>query len=132
MFNTLRKFFEFKGVRFLLVGGSAAATEYISFICIAYLLGITVLVANVVSFLIGFIVSFTLNRSWVFKSDGDRQKQILSYAALAMVNLVASTAIVSVLAHMMPAFIVKVFAMGCIAIWNYFIFSKYIFVQAKK
>lgn len=117
-----------KVIRFLISGGSAAAAEYGIFITSVALLSMTVLVANTMSFLCGFVVSFLLNKNWVFKSNGAVSKQLLLYAVLAAVNLLLSNIAIWLLIQMgLIDMVAKIITMVAIATWNYIFFSKYIF-----
>lgn len=117
--------------KFLISGGSAALVEYIVFIILSLQFGMVLWVANVLSFIAGLITSFLLNRNWVFKSRGDTKKKFLKYLMLAFINLCLSTLLLSLLVQMLhaPSLFAKVFVMGVIATWNFFIFSKLIFTE---
>lgn len=117
-------------LRFLISGGSAAAIEYAVFIALQLALGQKWLFANQsLSFICGFVVSFLLNRHWVFQSDGDAREELLKYGVVAAINLTASNGIIFLLtvpASMHPL-IAKLLIMGMVAAWNYLIFSKLVF-----
>ncbi|HEL2966977.1 MULTISPECIES: GtrA family protein [Stenotrophomonas maltophilia group] len=118
--------------RFLISGGTAAAVEYLVFLLIQLSLGERWLVlSQTLSFGCGFVASFLLNRSWVFRSSGAMKAELLKYGAIAAFNLVAGNAAMLLLTG--PAdldqYISKLLVMGCIAGWNYLIFSKLIFKQ---
>lgn len=116
-------------LKFLISGGSAALIEYIVFLILNSLLRVDVIVANTVSFSCGLVVSYMLNRVWVFKSAADHKKQFASYLLLAVINLVLSNILVWLLVHVVviAPFIAKFLTMGAVASWNYLIFSKIIF-----
>ncbi len=119
-------------IRFLISGGSAAAAEYLAFILLQMTLGESWLVlSQTASFACGFIVSFLLNRSWVFRSSGAVKSELLKYIAVAGINLFAGN--VAILLLTGPAelnqYISKLLVMMSIAGWNYLIFSKLVFKQ---
>lgn len=119
-------------LRFLISGGSAATVEYVSFILLSFILMSPVVLANSVSFFCGFIVSFTLNKYWVFKNNDKLKGQLTAYLILAIVNLCISNLVIIGLIHIgVIELIAKVFAMVAIASWNYLFFSKYIFKEVK-
>lgn len=111
--------------RFLVSGVSAAASEYLTFNLLLTFMGVAI--SNVISFSIGMIISFSLNKTWVFKSSGAVKKEITHYIMLALFNLMIGTAIVYALAFIIPAFVAKVVVMATIASWNYLFFMKRIF-----
>lgn len=123
-----------KFAKFLLVGGLAAITEYGSFLFFIGPLRLQVIIANVVSFCLGLLVSFSLNRSWVFIVMEEAKKQFVRYLVLALINLCISTFSIWVLTEEvgMPAAYGKVVMMVVIAVWNFVIFSKFIFKIKKE
>ncbi|MCU1004896.1 MULTISPECIES: GtrA family protein [Stenotrophomonas] len=117
-------------IRFLLSGGSAAATEYFAFALLySSLVPGHLVLSQTVSFLAGFVVSFGLNRIWVFNSKGRWWHDLLKYSVLAAVNLVLGNAMIWVLAGpaSLPPLLAKLLVMCMIAIWNYVIFSRIVF-----
>ena len=115
-------------LRFLASGGSAAAVEFFVFMLLLGWVDNT-LVGNSISFLCGLMVSFTLNRKWVFGSQAGVKKQFIEYFILAIINLTLSNLAVYLLVDELSvaAWIGKIIVMGAIAFNNYFIFSKFIF-----
>jgi putative flippase GtrA len=120
-------------VRYLLAGGSAFALEYASFFAMYSIAGWKLLVANSISFGIGLLTSFTINRLWTFKSDTHRstaKRQLIMYGTLALINLVLLNVAVELLhrAGIDPR-IGKLVVMCAIPVWNYIIFKRYIFAS---
>lgn len=118
--------------RFLLSGGSAAAVEYAIFLLLQTQLGADWLLLNQsVSFTGGFIVSFMLNRHWVFRSEGAWGGELARYGLLAAVNLVLGNVAISLLAGPLgvPPLLAKLIVMVMVASWNYVIFSRLVFRQ---
>ena len=115
-------------VRFLVSGGSAAAVEFFVFMLLLGWIDST-LVANSISFLCGLMVSFTLNRKWVFDSQARVQRQFIEYFILAIINMVLSGALVYLLVDIweLAPWAGKVLVMGIIACNNYILFSRFIF-----
>ncbi len=118
----------FRILRFLVSGGLAAIVEGSSFLLLHHL-KLPIILANTVSFLCGLIVSFLMNKLWVFANKGDTSLQLILYFTLAGVNLVLSNLIIWLLVNETPAapLIAKIFTMIVIAAWNYAFFSKLIF-----
>lgn len=115
-----------KVFKFLISGGLAAATEYGSFLI--FILALPVVPANALSFMLGLVVSFSLNRSWVFVSKGNTKKKFAQYFLLALINLTLGSLLIFTLTTMGTfALIAKIIVMLLIASWNYLIFSKLIF-----
>lgn len=117
-------------IRFLLSGGSAAAAEYVVFIALQGALGFAWLVlSQSTSFACGFVVSFLMNRHWVFRSQGNWRGELARYGALAAINLVLGNLTMLLLVdHLrMHVLLAKLVVMGMIAAWNYLIFSRLVF-----
>jgi len=96
-----------------------------------HLLGMHILLANSLSFSCGLVISFTLNKLWVFKAEGNGKGQFGMYLLLALVNLCISNAILWLTVKQLgvPALIAKIGTMLVIAGWNYLIFSRLIFAR---
>jgi putative flippase GtrA len=113
--------------KFLTSGGVAAFSEYAAFGLLT-LLAVPLVAANSFSFMAGLVVSYNLNRRWVFASEGGR-KRFGMYFALAGVNLLLSNVIVFTVHEGVgvSGFIAKLAAMAFIATNNYFIYARFIF-----
>ncbi|TAH36654.1 GtrA family protein [Candidatus Saccharibacteria bacterium] len=123
---------EIRPLRFLIAGGLAACTEYGVFLLL-HGLGLHLLVANSVSFCTGLLVSFTLNKKWVFSSGGKTHLEFIAYAGLAIVNLVLSNILIYIVVNRFGwlPWVAKILTMALIACWNYVIFSRVIFRTKK-
>ena len=121
----------YRPIKFILTGGSAAFLEYASFVMIREMTHWSVAVAQIISFIIGFVVSFLLNRQWVFSDSAKKhwQEQILAYSLLAIVNIgLTATLMVFVVDNLgISQWFAKFVMMAMVAVWNYFIFKKVIF-----
>jgi putative flippase GtrA len=117
-------------IRFLASGGSAAVIEYSTFTFLQMCGGRDwLLLSQPLSFAAGFVVSFLLNRSWVFRSSGVIHTELLKYGLIAMVNLAAGEVMIVLLAgpFRLNPFLSKFLVMALIAGWNYLLFSKLVF-----
>ncbi len=115
--------------KFLVSGGTAAVVEYSVFLLLLDVLHVHILAANLISFFCGLVTSFVLNRKWVFKSDNSIRSDFLRYFILAVINSSLSSLIIAFLVSgigIIP-YVAKLIVMITIAIWNYVIFSKFIF-----
>jgi putative flippase GtrA len=120
-------------VKFGISGLMAAGAEYGLFALLLHS-NMRLLIANVLSFAAGVIVSFTLNRNWSFKSGDPYAKkmnrQFMFYLVLALVNVIISSLIVEglVTTGVLPL-IAKIFSMAVIASYDFVIFKFRIFNQ---
>lgn len=122
----------YKPIKFILTGGVAFGVEYASFIFLVYLVDSNLVVSNIVSFSLGLVTSFLLNKNWVFNNKEKSKRQPILYLALALFNLAISTLIIGTVGKIIEPAIIKIIMVIIIAIWNYFIFSKFIFNKSVK
>jgi putative flippase GtrA len=116
-------------VRFLLVGGGAAALELATFQLLV-VLGIPPVGANVLSFLVGMTSSFLGYRLWTFSGNHRLPlgAQFGAYAVLAAVNVVLSSLVIQGLISVgLPPWGAKVTTMACVALWNFALLNRLIF-----
>lgn len=121
-------------IKFIITGVSAASVEYIIFVGLQVLTGERYLIiCQSVSFMCGFVVSFLLNKRWVFRSSGRPKEEIVRYSILALINLFISNIVLW--AFVMEIHIVfwlaKFLVMATIATWNYFIYKRIVFSNKK-
>jgi putative flippase GtrA len=116
---------------YLLSGCVAFAVEYTSFLFFYYLLNFHLLVANSTSFLAGLIVSFSLNRLWVFNEQEHAHKshkQLILYFSLALTNLIIINFLISWFKSLgLNIALAKLSVMLIIVSWNFIIFRKLVF-----
>ncbi len=115
-------------IKFIISGGTAAVVEYGLF-ALFNALGVPLVIANTLSFIGGLLVSFSLNRTWVFLSKERARRQFGLYVLLALINLVIGNTIIFLLhdGFGVYALVAKLIVMVLIASWNYLIFSRFIF-----
>jgi len=118
-------------LKFLISGTTAAIVEYLTFLLLFNVCNLYIIEANLISFVFGLITSFILNRRWVFRSDNSIHSDFSRYLTLAIVNSILGSLLLSLLVGGLSVapYIAKLIVMITIAIWNYIIFSKFIFKQ---
>lgn len=115
-------------IKFLVTGTTSAIVEYGVFLTLVHI-ELSLLLANSISFSCGLFVSYSLNRVWVFRSNGQKKKEFVKYGFLALINLALSNGLIYVevhFGHVYPA-LAKLVAMIAVAAWNYYIFPRLIF-----
>lgn len=132
----LRRLNKFRGIRYLATGGAAALTEYLSFLLLYYVFDVSVVPANIISFLLSLIAGFTLHKLWVF---GDIEQvrrtrsQAAAYGLIAVINITFSSfAIAFLVQYNAPGFIAKLILISVIAAWNYLLFQRIVFANKKR
>jgi len=120
------------GIKYLLVGGMAFISEYVFFIVLYYIVDLNIVTSNVLSFIIGFIVSFLGNRQWSFSKNIYKYKkytQLVFYSLLAVFNILLSSYLIYILSNYisLPGYVAKFITVIIIVVWNYFIYKNLIF-----
>jgi putative flippase GtrA len=117
--------------KYLIAGGLTVSIEYGSFAALfAFSNGKHVAIANSISYGLGLISSFLLNRFWVFNHGQHKAvgHQAIQYGVLIAVNLALTNGIIFVLDQMgVTPYIGKIVAMGAVVIWNFVLYQKIIF-----
>jgi len=132
-----KTFFHRKVIAYTGVGLCAFLVEYGCFV-ILHRSGSVIIVAQTVSFIAGLLVSFLGNRLVTFNDRKDysfsSSSQLWRYSILAVLNLVLTNWLIHLLvdrASVNP-YVAKVIVMASVVIWNYAIYSKYIFKNDRK
>lgn len=89
----------FHVVRFGMSGAAATATDIGALAVLIYVLHLWYLAAAVIAFLIGFVVSFSLQKFWTFRDHTTERMgaQAAVYLAIVLMNLTINTFFVFVL-----------------------------------
>ena len=122
-----------KSLKFIFAGGLAAAVEFLGYTALLAV-GLSPIIANGLSFTLALILSFSMNYVWVFRSNAQVKYTFVKYFLLAIINLLIGSAIIKVLIYdiHVDEFLAKIIVMGMIALWNYIIYSKFLFIESKK
>jgi putative flippase GtrA len=127
MINYSDKILSNRPIKFILTGGIAFSVEYTSFIFLVYFVDSNLVISNIVSFGLGLVTSFLLNKNWVFGNKEKSKRQPILYLALALFNLAVSTLIIGTVGKIIEPAIIKIVMVIMIAVWNYFIYKYFIF-----
>ena len=127
----LYRTFGAKVVRFLISGGSAAATNLAVFYVCTSIFSVYYIWASVIAYAISFFVSFTLQKFWTFRDSSlfEMNKQLAKYLTITLFNLGVNTAFIYMLveyAQWVPM-VAQIFAITLIAVWSFFVYNFFIF-----
>lgn len=129
--NLLRK----PGYRYLLIGGSVYVFELLV-IVIAQAMGATAVWAVAISFCLGTLVSFFLQKLVTF---GDKRMhhrilipQIIATAILILWNLGFSVLLTKLLQDHLPAVVTRTIALLITTIWNFYLYKTQIFKNSSE
>jgi putative flippase GtrA len=118
------------GVRYVVVGSCTYAFE-LAVIVLAQHAGMTAVWAVALSFWLGLLVSFILQKLITF---GDRRThhrvvlpQIAAFSALVMFNFGFTVLMTKLFQHVMPVLAVRTLALGITTIWNFYLYKTRIF-----
>jgi putative flippase GtrA len=128
--NQIKQMLQRPGYRYLLIGGSVYAFE-LAVIVAAQQLGATPVWAVAISFCLGTLVSFFLQKLVTF---GDRRMhhrilipQMVATALLIVWNLGFSVLLTKALQDHLPAVVTRTLALGVTTIWNFYLYKTRIF-----
>lgn len=117
---------------YILAGGAAFAADYIGLLVLYRIFDISLPVATTVGFIAGLLVSFLLNKYWVFSGSARGGKALAAqgsmYLALVAFNLLATNAIIYGLNTFQigPEFS-KPLTTALITVWNFYLYKTAIF-----
>ena len=119
-----------KFIKYVISGGFAALFEFVTF-SILHWMKSDLLICQCISYIAGLLVSFSLNKIWVFKSKSKALRQLFQYVLLAIINLLLTSIIISILVDNLKinGYIAKIIVMGCVVAWNFILYKLVIFKE---
>ena len=130
MRTRLRAFLQGNGSRYLIVGVSVYALEVL-IIVIAQDFGASGVVAVGLSFWIGLVVSFVLQKVVTFGDKRTKrrvlQPQIIAFSLLVLFNFGFTVLVAKLLGHLLPAVVNRTLALGITTVWNFYLYKTHIF-----
>lgn len=130
MLRSVKVLTRHSAIRYLIIGSTAFAADYIVLLIGYYTLNFPLNMATTLGFFTGFIISFSINKSWVFGGRHRKHvvRQLIEYSLLVAFNYIFTVWFVGYFntLGLAPA-IGKLIAMGLIVCWNYVLFRWVIF-----
>lgn len=118
-------------IRYLFVGGLAYVIEMSSLYVFHEYLNFSAFSAVALSFWVGFLAAFLLQKLVTFKNHDKRTeailKQLVLYSLLVGFNYIFSLFMVAVLAEHISVFIVRTLTIILVTCWNFYIYRTFIF-----
>lgn len=118
-------------LRYLTVGGISFCTEYglFNLLTLAWAEELRPVIANIPAMMAGFLISFTLNRFWSFRSKTGLLRQLGLYSVLFLINLGLSSLLLHLLSEELTLSprLAKLFIMGAVVLWNFILYRKIIY-----
>lgn len=133
MANFLTRIWSAEAVRYLLVGVSSVLLDIGLLWLMNDILHWPTPIAASIAFLIGFVYSFTLQRTFAFGSDLPYGSSLARYIILLTFNTVVTAIIVTVLQPTpMGWFGGKLIATTSTTLWNFFLYKNWVFAHTSK
>jgi putative flippase GtrA len=130
MKNELKRLMKRPLYRYIVIGGSVYILELLT-ILIAQHLGASALLAVGLSFWLGLIVSFILQKLVTFSDKRAHHKvlipQIIAFSLLVLFNFMFTLLVTKLLSPQMPAVITRTIALCITTIWNFYLYKTKIF-----
>ena len=116
--------------RYLVVGISVYIFELIV-IVVALRSGLSSIVAVGLSFWLGLLLSFALQKFITFKDHRTHHKvvlkQFIAVSLLVLFNFGFTLLVTKLLSHAIPAVVCRTLALGITTLWNYYLYKSHIF-----
>ena len=117
-------------VRYILVGGTVYVVE-LAIIFGLQLRGLSAVVAVGISYIVGTMLAFTLQKLFTFRDKRMHRKvvglQLLAMAGLVIFNFLFSIALTALMQHTLPAVVVRTGAILITTLWNFYLYRTAIF-----
>jgi putative flippase GtrA len=116
--------------KYLVIGFSSFALEYIIYLIFTDLVRIWYLYASTIAQAIVFCYNFLMNRYWSFQSRMKLSRQLLRYGVIFLFNVGMSNLLIYLLKDILGLnyYLSKVLVMGAIVSWTFIIYKKFIFL----
>jgi putative flippase GtrA len=117
-------------VRYVFVGGSTFAMDFLLLVFLHGVLHIEVLVSATISYWTSIIYNFLMNRFWTFQATENKQlgRHLLLYGMLLGCNYLFTISFIGVTGHFgLHYTVAKVLAVAIQMTWTYMVYQRYIF-----
>ena len=130
LIDKLRALLKRPGGRYIVIGGSVYVLELIV-IVIAQQMGANAVLSVGLSFWIGLVVSFILQKLVTFGDKRLRRRvllpQIAAFSLLVLFNFGFTLLVTKLLSPALPAVLTRTLALGVTTIWNFYLYKTRIF-----
>lgn len=130
MNQTLLELRRRQGVRYVVVGGTTYVFE-LAVIVVAQRFGAGAVFAVALSFWLGLLLSFTLQKLVTF---GDRRThhrilvaQVLAFSLLVLFNFGFTVGMTKLMEHLLPVVVIRTLVIGITTLWNFYLYKTRIF-----
>jgi len=133
MMDLYKKIAQHSVVRYIFIGGTSYIIEIAVLYILADIVGLGPTLGVALSFWIGLIISFFLQKLFAFRNKSFKKKlllkQAVAYGALIVVNYIFTLAFVIVFEPIIGLIIARTVALIITTVWNFLLYSRVIFKQ---
>ncbi len=119
--------------RYILIGGSVYLFELLV-IYVMQKIGYNSIISIGVSFWVGLLLSFMLQKLVTFNDKRIHRKvlltQTLAFLVLVIFNFGFTILLAKLFAHILPAVLIRTVAIAITTIWNFYLYRTHIFANA--
>jgi len=123
----------FKLTRYIISGGTAASTAIILLFVFTHFFHIWYLLSSIIAYTIAFLVSFTLQKFWTFRSRTleDWHVQMGIYFLIFIINLAVNTGLIYSLVEYMNVhyLLAQIISGALLACMNFFLYKYFVFTD---
>jgi putative flippase GtrA len=122
--NTLIQFF-----RYLFVGGFSTVIDIGSLFIMTSLMHVNYLISAALAFILGIIANYILSTAWIFKSKGNKSKEIFLFLVIGVTGLLWNELIIWSLVAKIGLFYIsaKLVSTVLVLVWNFGMRKKFVF-----
>lgn len=119
-------------IRYVFVGGVAAAVDSGSLYLLHSQLAVHFLVAAAIGFLLGLLINYLISIAWVFESTGNLKQEFALFAMIGVGGLGWTELIMwtSVKIAHFPVMAAKLIALALVLVWNFGMRKKFVFASS--
>jgi putative flippase GtrA len=124
-----------KLLRYLLVGGTAYLAEISVLWALHYPLGLNALISTAISFWVGFLIAFLLQKIFTFQNHDRRRhvvaRQLVIYSLLVGWNYIFTLLMVASLEDKLSVIVIRTLVILATTVWNFAIYKQIFPSQTK-
>lgn len=109
-------------IKFLLVGGTATAVQYVALVLLVELVSMNPVIASVLGYIAGAVVNYLLNYYFTFLSEGKHFQTALKFSVVVTSALSLNALIMYICTELLQIhyMISQVIATLLVLVWNFF------------
>lgn len=129
--DSIKFIFPIKIIKFLFIGGITTVFLFLVLYILHDIFGIWYVSASTIAYTFTTILGFTLQKFWTFKNKSTEKikLQFIAYSLLALVNFFANILLMYTFVEILHIhyLIAQFFVLGFIALWDFLLYSFFIF-----